>query len=255
MSQPDRAAELDDGPAPSGSALPTQPAFAAPTASQILPPGGAAGTKLPWKAASDGKAVFRRGTPLVLWWAWVAFVIFNIVDVAIPEHDYFSLELTTGLLAVTAVVYACALRPRVVADNDAVHVYNPYRDHVARWSGVNGVHLGDSVELTCARADPKKDKVIYCWALYSGRRSRLRSQLRAERQQARLLGRTAAEGVDLRRPDPVNLMAAELGRRSTSARQRGAEPEPDLLASRWALLPAVYLLVSALALLVLIVAR
>ena len=222
-----------------------------PMASQLLPPGSAA-TKQPWRASADGKAVFRRGTPLVLWWLWVAFAVFNIIDVAVPDHDYFSFELTAGLLAVTGIMYACALRPRVVADDDAVYVYNPYRDHVARWGAVNGVHLRDSVELTCVRPTPKKDKIIYCWALYSARRSRRRAELRAERQQARLPGRPTSDFGGLR-PDPVNLMAAELGRRSAAARQ-DASPQASLQ-SRWAWPSVACALVPALALLALILAR
>jgi len=292
ISQPDGAPEIDDRPAPAepeGSPSPAygqaerqevlpelrqdaptaaeaaaaaavasagsriKPAYAAPTASQVMPPGGAVAAKLPWKAASNGKAIFRRGTPLVLWWLWVLFVVFNIVDVAVPDHDYFSFELSAGLLAVTGVVYACALRPRVVADNEAVYVYNPYRDHVARWGAVNGVYLGDSVELTCTRPSPKKDKIIYCWALYSGRRSRVRAQLRAERQKSRLPGRSSAEFGDLSRPDPVNLMVAELGRRSAAARQR--EAPQAMLESRWAWLPVAYLLVPGAILLELVLAR
>jgi hypothetical protein len=51
----------------------------------------------------------------------------------------------------------------------------------------------------------------------------------------------------------VNLMAAELGRRSAAARQSGA-PQA-ILESRWAWLPVAYFVVPALALLVLILAR
>jgi hypothetical protein len=249
MSQPDDARERDAAGDHPG--IPEEPACADPEASQLVPPGGP-GTKLPWRAGAEGKTVFRRGTPLVLWWLWVAFVVFNIIDVAVPDHDYFSFELTAGLLAVTGVVYACALRPRVVANNNAVYVYNPYRDHVARWDAVNGVHLGDSVELTCVRPTPKKDKIIYCWALYSGRRSRRRAQLRAERQQARLPGRATADIGGLG-PDPVKLMAAELGRRSAAARQGAAQQAS--LQSRWAWLPVASLVAPAMALLALILAR
>jgi hypothetical protein len=150
-------------------------------------------------------------------------------------------------------VYACTLRSRVVADNDAVYVYNPYRDHLARWGAVNGVHVGDSVEITCARPGTGKHKIIYCWALYSGRRSRLRTQVRAERHEGRVTSRTAAEISALRPPDLVNLMATELGRRSTAAQQRGVPPA--MLESQWAWLPFAYLLVPAATLLALVLAR
>jgi hypothetical protein len=250
----DKAPAPDNASAapPSDSAA-TEPTLAALSASQVMGAGGTVAASMPWKTTAEGKTVFRRGGPLILWWLWVAFALFNFLDVAVQDHDYFSFELTAGLLAVTAVVYACTLRPRVVADNDAVSVYNPYRDHLVRWGAVNGVQLGDSVEITCARPGPGKDKIIYCWALYSGRRSRVRTQVRAERHEARVTSRTTAEISALRRPDPVNLVAAELRRRSTAAQQRGV-PQA-MLESRWAWLPVAYLLASAATLLALVLAR
>jgi len=244
---------------PPGAVTPATPSAepastaSAPAASRRAAVRGTGPASLPWRAAADGKAVLRRGGPLALWWLWVAFAAFNFVDVAVRDHDYFSYELTAGLLVVTAVVYACALRPRVVADNEAVRVYNPYRDHLVRWGALNGVFLGDSVELACARPSPKKDQTIYCWALYSGRRSRRRGQLRAERREARVTWRTAAEISEHKQPDAVNLIAAELGRRSADARQRGVPPAT--IESRWAWLPVAYLLVPAGLLLALVLAR
>ncbi len=230
------------------------PAFeAAPATSRRTALRGRATASVPWRAAADGKAVFRRGGPLALWWLWVAFAGFNFVDVGVRDHDYFSWELTAGLLAVTAVVYACALRPRVVADGEAIRVYNPYRDHLVRWGALKGVFLGDSVELTCARTSPEKDKTIYCWALYSGRRSRRRAQLRSERHEARVTWRTAAEISEHKQPDAVKVMAAELGRRSAEAKERGAAQAT--IESRWAWLPVAYLLVPAALLLALVLAR
>lgn len=161
--------------------------------------------------------------------------------------------MTAGLLVVTGAIYACALRSRVVADGNAIFVYNPFRDHVARWGAVKGVYLGDSVELHCAQPAPKKDKTIYCWALYSSRRSRLRSEHRAQRSQTRITGRVPADYDNLLTQDVVRVMAAELGRRSAEARRRGA---PDaVLESRWALLPLACFLVPAVALVALLLAR
>ena len=251
------AAAVQPGSAPVAATLvapSAEPALeAAPATSRRTARRGAATASLPWRAAADGKTVYRRGGPLALWWLWVAFAVFNFVDVGVRDHDYFSWELTAGLLAVTAVVYACALRPRVVADNEAIRVYNPYRDHLVRWGALKGVFLGDSVELTCARTSPEKDKTIYCWALYSGRRSRRRAQLRSERHEARVTWRTAAEISEHKQPDAVKVMAAELGRRSAEAKERGA-PQATI-ESQWAWLPVAYLLVPAALLLALVLAR
>jgi hypothetical protein len=231
-----------------------------PDVAEAAPQPAPAPQKLAWRARRSAtkrdakdRVVFRRGGPLALWWLWVAFAVFNFFDVAVQDHDYFSLELTAGLLAVTAIAFACALRPRVVADHDGIRVYNPYRDHVARWGAVNGVFLGDSVEVACARPKPKSDKTIYCWALYAGRRSQRRSKLRSDRHGARVTGRTVAEVSSLRQPDAVNVMVAELGRRSDAAKRRGVAAAT--LESGWAWLPITTLLVPAAALLGLVLAR
>jgi hypothetical protein len=246
---------------PAGLAGPGQPAGLAPPgpsaglAAPARPAGDAGVAKVPWKATNDDKTVFRRGGPLALWWIWLAFAVYNFIDVAILDHSYFSFELTAGLLTVTALMYACALRPRVVADSDGIYVYNPFRDHMVRWGAVKGVYLGDSLELSCARRQSDKDKTLYCWALYSGRRSRLKRGTR--RSQARMSwrvpARASAEVQELLKQDPVQVMAAELGRRSTEARGLGA---PDaILESRWAWRPLAYLLIPAAALLAFVLAR
>ncbi|HEY2508371.1 MAG TPA: hypothetical protein VGI58_17780 [Streptosporangiaceae bacterium] len=225
----------------------------------------------PWKSTKDGRTIFRRIAPLVIWWIWVAFVIFNLGDVIIPHHDYFGLELLAGLLAVTGVAYACTLRPVVVTDDENVLVRNPIWDHRVPWAVVKGVFLGDSVELSCARPAPLKDKTIYCWALYTGRRSAMRAQfqrsiLRPDQQFSR---RAPASAPDPPRQETVKLMAQEIGRRATAARKEVAEHEQGTneqgtneqaieavwVQSRWAWLPTAGFVLPTLVLLVLLLAR
>jgi len=250
------------GAAQSGQAQPLT--GAEPAAGSRQPPGfgraarpgefSPGGQKDPWKVAEGGKTVFRRGTPVVIWWVWVAFAVFNIFDVVIPGHDYFSLELLAGLLAVTGGAYACGLRPKVVADSDGVFIRNPFRDHRVQWGAVTGVYLGDSIEFSCTRQAPKKDKTIYCWSLYTGRRSRMRSQTQRSLFSLRRPDRRApAEPADASRRDIVPIMAAELGRRATEARTLGAPPA--VLQSRWAWLPLAATLLPAAVLVVLLLAR
>lgn len=252
--------EPEAGPdVPVPLAMPEPAGPVRPRQDQAAPAGQASGWRPslqpPWKSAADGRTVFRRGTPFVVWWIWVIITAYAIVQVLVADHDYFSLELTAGLLAVTGLVYACALRPRVSADDGGIHVCNPYRDHRIGWGGLNAVYLGDSVELSCARSAQKKDKTIYCWALYSSRSGRVRSQLRTERhaKMSRVTRRAPTAAEQLARQDAVQLMAAELGRRSTDARQRGAPAA--VLESAWAWLPLGCLLVPAAALLALVLAR
>ena len=212
--------------------------------------------KKPWRLAADGRTVFRLVSPIVIWWAWVAFAIVTIVLVAIPGHDYFSAELAAGLAAVTAIVYATALRPSVSADADGVHVQNPLRDHRVGWGGLSNVYLGDMVEFSCARPTPRRDKTIYCWALYSSRRARLRSRLRTARTPGLRFGFASATSAGQQqpsRPDTVEVMAVELSRRSAVARER--DVPAAVLESTWAWAPMAFIALPAAVLLALILAR
>lgn len=258
MSSPQQEPEARPA-APARATMPTATGPVQPPHVQTMPaglaPGGRPRFAPPWKAAADGRTVFRRGTPFVVWWIWVVVAVYAIMQVVVADHDYFSLELTAGLLAVTALVYACTLRPQVIADDQAVQVSNPYRDHRVGWGGLAGVYLGDSVELNCARPAPKKNKTIYCWALYSSRRARLRSHLRTERhaRMGTITRRAPTPAEHLATQDAVQLMAAELGRRSTDAQEAGAPAA--VLESTWAWLPLACVLVPAAVLLALVLAR
>ena len=234
-------------PGLSGAAGPQAPSegeFGAP---------GQLGGRVPGKASADGKTVYRRMTPIVLWWIWVVFLVFNVVQVIVPDHDYFSLELAAGLLTATGVAYATALRPRVIADSEGLVVHNPVADHIVRWGAVKGVYLGDSVELSCTRPDPDGEKTVYCWALYSGRRSRLKSQQLGVRSWGRMVSRTPAGGNEVQEQDAAQLIAADLGRRSTKARQSGVPAAT--LETRWAWLPIAGMVVPAVLLCVLLLIK
>jgi hypothetical protein len=82
--------------------------------------------------------------------------------------------------------------------------------------------------------------------------------MRAERDRARTYGvgtfrRAQADAQELGRQDVVPLMAAEIGRRLTAAKQGGV---PDaVLQSTWAWWPLVYLVVPAALLLGLLLGR
>ncbi|HUB37645.1 MAG TPA: PH domain-containing protein [Streptosporangiaceae bacterium] len=239
-----------------GGAGPAGPSFAGqvtglPAPGRVAFGGPLPGTSNPWKETA-GRTVFRRVGPIVLWWIWVAFVLFNLIQIVATEHNYFSVELTAGLLTATGVAYATTLRPRVLATSDGLEVQNPVRDHTIRWGALNGVYLGDAVELSCARPVPRKEKTVYCWALYSGRRGRQKSQQLGVRSWSRMSPRTAPRNEPPVR-DPAQLMAAELGRRSTQAKEAGAVAAT--LESRWAWLPIAFICIPAAALLALLLAR
>jgi hypothetical protein len=240
------------GPQPPRPASAVGGASSGPATGPVAFGGALPGGRNPWKETAEGRTLFRRAGPIVLWWIWVIFALFNLIDVIIPDHNYFSLELAAGLLTVTGIAYATALRPRVFATADGIEVQNPLQDHLIRWGALNGVYLGDAVELSCARPAPRKDKTIYCWALYSARRSRTKSQQFGVRSWSRMSSRTAPPSEPAVR-DTAQLVAAELGRRSTTFREAGTAPAT--LESRWAWLPIASICVPAAVLLALLLAR
>lgn len=236
-------------PEPAGRETAGQPA--SPGAGAQPPPG----TKPPWKAENDGTLVFRLATQFVIWWVWVAFAIFNVFELVLRDRDYFSIEVIVALLAITGLAYGCAVRPKVTADGDGLWVRNPFRDHRVPWGAVKGIYLGDSVEIECARPIPDKDKTVYCWALYSGRRRRMRAQMQRSFFTLRpsTTVQTQAEAGTESRLSAVRLMATELGRRAREAKDQGA-PEA-FLESYWYWPALAALLLPCAALLGLILAR
>jgi hypothetical protein len=250
--QPRLAVPEPDGPESARPAPAGGGASSSPATGPVAFGGPVEASRKPWKETADGRTLFRRLGPIVLWWIWVIFVLFNLIDVLIPDHNYFSLELAAGLLAVTGIAYATTLRPRVFATPEGLEVLNPVQDHLIRWGALNGVYLGDAVELTCARPAQRKEKTIYCWALYSGRRSRMKSQQMGVRSWGRMASRTAANHEpDV--PDATQLIAAEIGRRSSESREAGTAPAT--LESRWAWQPIAFICIPAAVLLALLLAR
>ncbi len=195
--------------------------------------------------------MFRHSTPLVLWWIWVAFAVANFIDVAIVDPGLTVLKVAAGLLAVTGIAYATTLHSRIESDDEGVTVFNPVRNHRAPWGAVEGIFLGDSVEIVCHRPAPKKTKTIYSWALYSSRRSRARSQMQRSffsTRRVEVSSRAPAEAAELAKRAAAQLMAAELGRLAVQARDRGCPSA--VLRSRWSWAPLAAILIPIAALVV-----
>jgi hypothetical protein len=205
-----------------------------------------------WKTKPDGVTTFRHSAPLILWWAWIAFVLWNFYDVAISHPGIHSARVVVALLFVTGVMYACTLHARVDTDDEGVTIYNPVRHHRVPWTGVEGIYLGDSVEFSCHRPPPLKDKMIYSWALYSRRRSRARMQMQSSLFSSitsrRVSERAPKEAADLARQPDAQLMAAELGKKAQEARAAGGPA--GYLRSTWSWLPIAAMVVPAIALVV-----
>jgi hypothetical protein len=218
-----------------------------------LPAGGAAAGGA---ALADTRKVFRLQGPLVLWWAWVVFVVLNLGDLAIQGHDRTSLQIAIGLLAVTGVVYACAFRPRVITDAAGLTMLNPARKYRVPWARVSEIYLGESVQIHCSPAPAARAKVLHSWALYSPRRSRLKAEVRGRRMDRNLISRPGdyarlpTEAREVAKQHPAELMAREIQGLAQKARERGAADGPIVASWAWSSLAAVLLPALALVLVI-----
>jgi hypothetical protein len=205
------------------------------------------------------RETYRLAPPVVLWWVWLAFVAANVADWAVQGTSA-RLALTVGaiMLAVTGAVYALALRPRVVADEEGIAVLNPFRDHWVPWTAVRDVDTAEWVLVRAAGA--AGDKTICCWALYVSARSRRAGNAppRKSLAMSRLRG-VATEpgtGISPRLPQqaqylaslpPARAIAARLGSRAEKARARGGSAGAMATVS-WAWFPIAAVAMPAVAL-------
>ena len=197
--------------------------------------------------------VFRLVTPVVVWWVWVVFAVVNVADLAVQGSGHFAAVVVAVLVTVTGVVYALALRPRVIADDAGIRVLNPVRDHRVPWGTVAEVDVGDWVRVHCAPTKRSPGKTIDSWALFVPARSRLRAQRRSRdaafRAEAARLPEEARRILGL---SPAQAIAVRLDERASRERNRGAANGPPQDTWAWPalaamVLPAVALIVVAFA--------
>jgi len=209
-------------------------------------------------AAPAQEKMYRLPGAVFAWWAWVVFAAANLIDLAVQGRNHTAAEIAATLLVITGLVYACALRPRIIADSGGITVVNPLRDHRVPWGSVSGVDLGESVQVHYMREDgAKREKVIHSWALYARRRNRLRSELMQSGRSRRRLPYTSlgsygqpAPQSNADKPSAAKVMAAQLDEQARTAREQGADAGARVV--HWAWVPITATLAPAI-LLVLIV--
>jgi len=205
--------------------------------------------------APGERKVFRLPGGLIAWWAWVIFAGANLVDLAITGRDHTAAEIAVSLAVVTGLVYACALRPRVIADSGGITVQNPFRDHRVPWGSVTSVDLAESVRVHCAQEPgAERPKIIHSWALYAQRRNRLRQELMGQGSSRRRpprvyppsssYGQMPAEAQKMVDEPAAKLMAKQLDELAASARNHGAAAGPRV--ASWAWQPAVAIAVPVI---------
>ena len=138
------------------------------------------------QAGPDDRQIFRSPIATLIWWIWVLFAVGNLIDLAVQGRDHLSVIAACTLLVITGVVYATALRPRIITDDDGLTIVNPIRVHRVRWPAVVGFDSTELLRVRClwtAEDGTQSDmRAFYAWAAHSSRRRRLAEEMRAQRR-------------------------------------------------------------------------
>jgi hypothetical protein len=130
--------------------------------------------------APPGARTFLSGGIRFCGWAWMVFAALNLADVVWRGRDIASLVAAAALLLGCGVAYAVALRPRIVADDEAVRFHNLLRDVRLPWGSVDRFEGGDAVY---AHVDGGRFRAF---VLQTSPRARAKSEMKARREDKKL---------------------------------------------------------------------
>jgi len=133
------------------------------------------------KDPDSEREVFRSAGSAILSWAWFVVALIILVDLAVEGRNHVAVVTAAVVLAISGIVYACAWRPRIVADAAGITVINPVRDHRVPWTAVTKVDVVNAVRIHCSPVPgAARGKVLYSWAVQSSPRSARKAALRRE---------------------------------------------------------------------------
>jgi Bacterial PH domain len=207
---------------------------------------------------ANGRQVFRSGGAILLWWVWVALAVAALIDLALQSHGHDAVVMALVVAAITGVLYACALRPRIIADATGITIENPLREYRVRWGGVESVDAPNALRVHCLPAPgAARGKILNSWAVQSSPRADRSSEMRAKRRGLRQqvpagYGRYPAEAQAALKQSLAESTARQLDERAKRERAGGAaggQPE-----ARWAWLPIAAMVVPLVALIVVVFA-
>lgn len=216
--------------------------------------------------APGEREVFRLNAPVVIWWIWLAFAVFNVVDLALQASPRFALVVGLVVLTITGVAYACGLRPRVIADASGLTVINPIREFHLPWSSIRAVDVSDWVRFSCGpeATGAGRTRTVESWALFATARVKRNYTERARDYTAKTpaINRLPDEARRLMSQPAVIIIARHIERRvrteqgghtaKTAKAAPVAEASGTAVTSRWAwpaiaamVVPAVALVIAA----------
>jgi len=132
------------------------------------------------KNPDNDREVFRSVGSIVLSWAWLVVAVIALIDLAVQGRDHAAAVTALAIVAISAVVYGCAWRPRIVADSSGITVANPLRDHQVPWAAVSNVDVVNALRVhTTPAPGATSGKIIYSWAVQASPTSTRRAARRA----------------------------------------------------------------------------
>jgi Bacterial PH domain len=132
------------------------------------------------KNPDSDREVFRSAGSIVLSWAWLIVAVITLIDLAVQGRDHAALVTALLIVVISAVVYGCAWRPRIVADSTGITVANPLRDHRVPWAAVSNVDVVNAVRVHYTPAPGSaSEKILYSWAVQASPSSARRAARRA----------------------------------------------------------------------------
>jgi hypothetical protein len=179
------------------------------------------------------KQVYRSRFAFVMAWVWLAFVAFNVWDLIARFNGKPSLVALAVLGALTAIVYAVALRPATVFTEAGLLGRNPFRTTLLPWASIEDVTVSHAINVHYG-----EEKVLRLWTPMSSARERARAQRRGTPKQERGLGRgrfqaeptvTRGEQAALEAfagKTHADWVGDQIRERSESARRRDEQPAP-----------------------------
>jgi Bacterial PH domain len=139
-----------------------------------------------FRKTPPGARVFRSGVLRVGGWVWMVFAALNFVDLIWRGRDMASAIAAAAMLLGSGLAYAVALRPRIVADDEAVQFHNLLRDVRLPWEAVTRFEGGDAVYAHVG------DRRFRAFILQTSPRARARSEMKARREEKKLPEAVAA---------------------------------------------------------------
>jgi len=181
-------------------------------------------------AVATRAKVFRSGAIRFLGWAWMVFAALNLADLVWRGRDAASLVAAAVMVLGSGIAYAVALRPRIVAGEDALCFHNLIRDVRLPWESVERFEGGDAVYAHVG------ERRFRAYVLQTSPRSRAKQELKARREDKQL---PEAVAEYMRGRTATDFTVEQLRELAEQHRSEGREPGEVTVRWNWPAILAV----------------